>query len=194
MKKSFNTILVIVLLMVSMRGQANGFSNLHIYEVGDGKFKVEVSNIRGRATAFIKDQDTKVLFERKVRGEDILNLTFDLSEIESGNYVFVMEDEYKRQIVPFTLDKESVEIHLERMDRLNFPQLIKNDDKVILKFLAGGKKHLNIDIKDKYGEVLFHDEIEGIVGLAGKQFQFQPGDYLVTMSCEDYSTTEYLSF
>ena len=165
-----------------------------MYEIGDGKFKVEVSNIRGNATAFIKDQDNKVLFKRKVKGKDMLNLTFDLSQTKSGDYMFIIEDEYKRQLVPFTLDKEVVQIHLDRMDRLNFPQLIKNDDKVMLKFLAGGKEHLTIDIKDIYGEVLFHDEIEGVVGLVGKQFQFKPGDYLVTMSCEYYSKTEYLSF
>ena len=194
MKKSVNSILVIILLMIATTGKANGSLKVHIYEVGESKFKVEVLNIRGKAVSFIKDQNDQILFERKLNKEDSTSLIFDLSNIEDGEYTFIVEDQFKRQTVPFTLIEEKVSVHFEQMDRLNFPQLIRDNNKVLVKFLSNDEQNLKLAIRNRLGDTLFQDEIKGVPGLVGKQFQFEPGEYLVTMSCEGFSSTEYLSF
>ncbi|NQZ78060.1 MAG: hypothetical protein HRT61_18445 [Ekhidna sp.] len=194
MKKSVNSILVIILLMIATTGKANGSLKVHIYEVGESKFKVEVLNIRGKAVSFIKDQNDQILFERKLNKEESTSLIFDLSNIEDGEYTFIVEDQFKRQTVPFTLIEEKVSVHFEQMDRLNFPQLIRDNNKVLVKFLSNDEQNLKLAIRNRLGDTLFQDEIKGVPGLVGKQFQFEPGEYLVTMSCEGFSSTEYLSF
>ncbi|MEO9869653.1 MAG: hypothetical protein ABJF63_04185, partial [Ekhidna sp.] len=174
--------------------EASDTSAFHIYTIGDKKVNVKVSNIRGKAISYIKDESGQILFEKKLKEEGVLNIIFDLANLSNGKYIFVVEDEFKRHSVPFELLTDAVEIYMEDSQRINFPQLIKDSELVLVKFLTNESNDLLIAIKTENGQLLFQERIEGKLGLIGKRFQFEPGEYLVTLSCNDYTETKYLSF
>lgn len=194
MKKAIKLVCVFFLWMSTTPLEANETLEFNVYAIGDRKINVNVQGVQGKAVSYILDSNDEVLFERKLKEDGELNVTFDLSQLNPGNYSFVIEDKYKRRSVPFELDKKDVNVKIEESIRTNFPQIVKDNKQMLVKLLSDETNDLAIEIKGQSGEVLFKENLSGQVGLIGKRFEFKSGEYVVTLRSNHYSKTSYLSF
>lgn len=194
MKKAIKLVVVLALLMGTVTVKANDGLEFNVYSIGDKKINVKIQGIQGKAISYIVDGNDEVLFERKLKDNGELSVTFDLSQLNPGDYNFVIEDKYKRRSVPFELMKNNVEVKIQESVRTNFPQIEKDNRMILVKLLSDQTNDLAIEIKGDDGKVLFKEKILGKVGLIGKRFEFESGNYLITLKSNHYTKTSYLSF
>ncbi len=193
MKKVIKMILVptMVVLLMSVRVLAGGPS-FHIY--ADNKMvNVEASG-KGRSISYVKSESGEVLLKKKVKMDGSFNMTFDLSSFEDGKYIFVLEDQYRRQSVPFEIENQKLIIDKENTERVDFPQFVEQGKDVLVKLIADESNDLFIDIKSETGDLLFQEKINGKCGLIGKRFKFNPGKYSMTLISKNYAETKYFTF
>ncbi len=194
MKKTIKLMTVAVLLIASVRSEAFIVSTFNVSAIGDMKLQIKMTNIQGRATSYIKDDEGKILSKKRFKGESEMDLIYDVSDLKQGSYVFVLEDESKSQSVPFEIVEGTVNVDMQQLKKTYFPKLVKKDSEVVIRLLGDETNDLSIDIKSSNGLLLFHEKIEGKRGLIGKRFKFEPGTYLVSLSSNDYFETLPLTF
>ena len=194
MKKVIKLTAVFILSVSAVAANATETSMFKVYSAGDMKINVEVLDIQGRATGYVMDANNRVIFEKKLKNREELNITFDVSSLEEGNYQFVLKDDFKRRSVPFELVGDRVVVKEEESKRTNFPQIVQDERNVLVKLLSDESNDLHIRIKTQDGESLFDEKLEGKLGLIGKRFEFESGEYILTLISANYSKTKYLSF
>ena len=192
MKKEIKLILVpMMVLMMSVRVLAGGPS-FHIY-ADDKKVNVEALG-RGRTLSYVKSESGEVLLKRRMKKDGTFSMSFDLADFEEGKYMFVLEDQYRRQSVPFEISEQKLTIDQENTERVDFPQFVEEGKDVLVKLIADESNDLFIDIKSDSGDLLFQEKIDGKCGLIGKRFTFNPGKYSMTLISKNYTETKYLTF
>ena len=195
MKKAIKLAFVFILWMGTAAVEASETSELKVYSIGDKKINVEIQDIQGKVVSYILDENDQVLFERKLKEEDALMATFDVSHLKVGSYHFVVRDKFKQRSVPFEITKQDVFVKMDESVRTNFPQIIqKNDRLLFVQLLADESNDLVIEVKNESGESLFNEKIEGKLGLIGKRFEFTSGRYLIRITSNHFSQTSYFSF
>ena len=158
------------------------------------KLQVKMSNIQGRATSFIKDENGKILSRKRVKIGEEVNLIYDVSDLTDGVYFLTLKDESKSQTVPFRLIGDEIKVQSEDFKKTFFPKLVKEEDEMLVKLLSDESNDLHIDIRSSNGDHLYYERIEGKIGLIGKRFKFNPGSYLVSISSNDYAETTPITF
>ena len=194
MKKAIKLALVFVLLMSTAPVKAIEALEFNVYSIGDKKINVKIQGFRGKAVSYIVDKNDEIFFERKLKEDGELNITLDLSQLNPGDYDFVIEDKSERRSTPFELTDTDVNVKMDESLCTKFPQIVKDGKKILVKLLSDGSNDLSIEIKEQGGEVLFEEKLSGKIGLIGKRFKFTSGKYLITLTSNHYSKTSYLSF
>ena len=190
MKKVIKLFVVIAMTISASLATANDSFKVNV--VGEKKFKVEVTEIQGAATSYVKDAQGQILYRGKSE-EGKIKLIFDFSILEAGEYELVVKDEYKVQSLPITVTTEGIEIDRTELQKTFFPRMEQKEDEVIVKLLSDEKNDLFVSITDNNGTVLVEDKVDGKDGLIGKRYKFNPGEYTITMVSDDFATTSRLS-
>ncbi|WP_462252074.1 hypothetical protein [Ekhidna sp.] len=194
MKQAFKLMMITITLIVSAAQTSQAKSTLNVLAIGDMKLQVKMSNIQGRATSFIKDENGKILSRKRVKIGEEVNLIYDVSDLTDGVYFLTLKDESKSQTVPFRLIGDEIKVQSEEFKKTFFPKLVKEEDEMLVKLLSDESNDLHIDIRSSNGDHLYYERIEGKIGLIGKRFKFNPGSYLVSISSNDYSETTPITF
>lgn len=194
MKKTIKLMTVAVLLIAAVRSEASVGTTFSVSAIGDMKLQIKMTNIQGRATSYIKNEEGKILSKKRFKGDAEMDFIYDVSDLKQGSYAFVLEDEVKHMSVPFEILNGTVEVDMQQLKKTYFPRLVKKDREVVIRLLGDETNDLFIDIKSSNGLLLFHEKIEGKRGLIGKRFKFEPGTYLVSLSSNDYFETLPLTF
>ncbi|MEM6737953.1 MAG: hypothetical protein AAF620_17980 [Bacteroidota bacterium] len=191
MKKAIKLFVAIVVSIGAIHVNARETA-LKVNMVGKKKFRIEVMDVHGATTSYIKDDLGQILYKSRSKGNR-LRLFFDLSHLKSGNYSLLIEDDYKVQTLPVIVKKEGIEIKKDRLRKTFFPRLVKNDENVLVKLISDENNDLFIDIRTQDGKVLILDKLEGQPGLIGKNYRFTPGDYAVTITSDHFVKTSYFT-
>ena len=195
MKKTMKTMLGVALLIASATlTNAKTHPEFTVSTTGEKQVNVHVEKVSGKANAFILDENENVIKKIRVNQEKGIDLKLDFSKFETGNYQIVFEDDLRRRAVPVTLEDDSVLINEEQSRKIYFPQLVRSKNSVLVKLISDEENDLSIDIKDTNGSSLFKDELKGKNGLIGMKFEFEPGQYVVTLKSREFTRTQYLSF
>ncbi len=194
MKQAFKLMMITITLIVSAAQTSQANSTLNVLAIGDMKLQVKMSNIQGRATSFIKDENGKILSRKRVKIGEEVNLIYDVSDLTDGVYFLTLKDESKSQTVPFRLIGDEIKVQSEDFKKTFFPKLVKEEDEMLVKLLSDESNDLHIDIRSSNGDHLYYERIEGKIGLIGKRFKFNPGSYLVSISSNDYAETTPITF
>ena len=158
--------------------------------VGEKKFRVEVTDIKGSSMAFIKNENGQVLFKEKSKGS-LIRKTFDFSRMENGNYHLIVKDDFKIRTLPVAVTNEGIEVNELDLQKTFFPVVEKNDNEVLVRLLSNRDNDLSITVRTMDGDLLTRDIVEAKVGLIGKRYQLSPGSYAITVSSDDFADTEY---
>lgn len=191
MKKAMKLMIGLVVMVTAIQVQAEG--SLKAEVVGEKKLKVEVSNIKGQAISYIQDSKGRLVYEKKVEEEN-MGLAFDLSLVRPGSYEFIVKDDVKFQSIPFEVTAQSVLVVGEEQIKTFFPTMTMDEQSVAVKLISDEENDLYINIKSEEGKVLVTEKVEGKLGLIGKKFKFEPGNYTMTLSSNAYAKTTFLSF
>jgi len=193
MKKAMKLFTGILVTLLAVQLNASRPS-LSVNVIGDMKIRVEASEIKGRAISFIKNEEGKTVYSNRIEKVSDFALSYDLSELKEGKYVLEIVDEVKSRSVPFIVSNDGVEVLMDKQKKVFFPEIVKKEESVMVKFLSNDTNDLRINIRSKSGELLLNDKLEGQLGLIGKTFEFTPGEYSITLASESFNETRYLSF
>ncbi len=158
------------------------------------KFELQLSNIKGRAMVYLTDKFENVYHEDRIKVKDELRLMLDLSDLASGNYSLIVEDELKVLSVPVIITTQGAEVKMAELTKVYFPQLTKEGDFVSIKLLSDESNDLNIKIESSAGELLYEEVINGQTGLIGQKFKFLGGAYKITLTSKGYSESRFMYF
>lgn len=192
MKKAMKLMIGLVVMVTALQVEAAG--SLYVSADGDRNLKVEVSQLTGRASSYIQNSKGKVVYKKRVSAGENLQLAIDLSQLETGVYTFVVEDEVKFQSIPFEVTVEGVKLQEEKQVKTFFPTVTKSGQAIAVKLISDDTNDLYISIKTGGGKVLVEEKVEGQLGLIGKRYKFEPGKYSITLSSNEYSKTTFLAF
>ena len=190
MKKVIKLFVVIAMTISASLATANDSFKVNV--VGEKKFKVEVTEIQGAATSYVKDAQGQILYRGKSE-EGKIKLIFDFSILEAGEYELVVKDDYKVQSLPISVTTEGIEINREELKKTFFPRLEQTEDEVTVKLISDKENDLFVNITSKDGTTLVEERVEGKEGLIGKRYKFNPGEYTITMVSDDFATTSQLT-
>ena len=160
--------------------------------VGEMKFRVVVSDIRGTSSAYIRDANGNILY-KKQSNEGLLRKTFDFSRLDMGTYEIVVKDEAKVRMLPIAITENGVEFDQAELEKFYFPVVEENEDVVVVKLLSDEGNDLSVNISSRSGELLASEKIEGKLGLIGRKYHFNPGQYAITVRSNDFIETQYIT-
>ena len=105
-----------------------------------------------------------------------------------------MEDDVKFQSIPFEVTDEGVKVIEEEQAKIFFPTVTMAGEAIAVKLISDESNDLYVSIKTEEGKVLVEEKVEGKLGLIGKKYKFEPGQYTLTLSSNEYSKTTFLAF
>ncbi|MEM6643006.1 MAG: hypothetical protein AAF616_08515 [Bacteroidota bacterium] len=167
-------------------------SSIKVQVVGEKKFYVEISDIQGSSISLIRDQSGQVLYS-KASNEDFLTISFDFGRLPVGSYEFVLRDQSKEQILPIEVLQDELFVNKEKIRKIFFPQVKQTGDEVTVRLISDGENDLSVTIASKKGDLLFEDRVDARVGLIGKRFLFEDGEYVVSIASDEYFSTQELT-
>lgn len=189
-KTAIKISLLIVMMMSLLNGEATVPMNFRIYSIGEKRINIQAFNIIGRSTLVIQDENKEALLERTFKSGKQLEVTLDLNTLTDGNYEVILKDESKIQSVPLLISKEGLVVNMNAFHKTYFPQIISNNNEIVVKMLSNDSDDLAIDIKNKYGDPIYSTKVDGRNGLIGKRFEFAPGEYEITLASGEYERTQ----
>ena len=194
MKKTIKLLAVVIILMTSVYVNASEKHSISVFAIDGKKLEVKLTNLQGKAVSYVKDIQGTVLLQKKIKSADSELFVFDVSNLSEGKYFFVIEDDSKNQSVPFEISKDDVKVDMEAIKRTYFPKIETRDNMVFVKLLADETNDLSIEIKSGDGDILFDEILKGKQGLIGRHFKFNRGNYVLTLSSNDYYEIKPLAF
>lgn len=159
--------------------------------IGVNKLKVEVLDIKGSFTYEVKSLNGEVLYSEN-SDNGLLKMVFDLSQLDDGDYEINVKDEIKTRSLPITITSGKLVIVEKAMTKIFSPTIVQSDDLVTVKLLSNEQNDLSINVQTVNGRSLVEDKIDGQNGLIGKKYHLIPGQYIVTVSSDEYSKVSYI--
>jgi hypothetical protein len=124
------------------------------------KVKVIFNNAKKGNQLTIKDVDGAILHSEEIKKEGTFVKTFNLSELENGNYTLELEKDFKIVVKTIKINNNNVTF-IEDAEKLIFKPLVRSkNNKLIIKKNAINAEPLKISIYYN-NEIIYSETIKG---------------------------------
>ncbi len=187
------TLIVIMFWSLLIPLKAETGNKFDVFIKDENKIYVELSDFSDNYSIHISDANGKNIYEANDLNIVNLKFTIDLANQKEGIYQLIVKDEVKMKSVPLMLNNNALTLNKYQSKTTFFPQFEKDGNSILVKLISNEENDMHLDIIDDDGKRLYHEQIGGQIGMIGKRFKFEPGDYTLTLNSNGYHFKKVLN-
>ncbi len=194
MKRIILSALVFGALMSGRLAHASGRPGMPM-EIPEKSTIVTFSDVNTGDKLVIRDSDGISLYSEKIKKDGAYTRKFNLSNLPENRYYFEVEKAGEITVLPFNVERETITLENALKTDIVKPQLVTQNDKVLLSRDVEGAQSMKVNIYYRGKELVHSDEIDKN-GKLLRRYDFsnsRSGDYLFHIEYDNRTLEEYVS-
>lgn len=165
-----------------------GGTNVKISAVQNTKaVVVSLTNVTNDQVTIALEGDQGTLTTEVVKGKPSFSKRYNLANLESGSYTFVVTKKATKTVQPFQLTSKTVVLFESERKEKFLPSIAQNGTKLDVNVLLGNYSNIKVNIYDNEGRKVY-DDINYVVLLLHKRYDLSKlpsGGYVVEVVAGD---------